>query len=255
MTGRRRFLALAATTGMMVGVASAHAWTWSFGSGKRVQGSGEVASESRDLSPFESIRVAGHFKVRVRQEGREGVTLQADRNLLPLIETQVTGTGSDRVLEIGIKPGYSLSGMRAPEVLVDVKTLRGFALAGSGDVRIDALRSERFDLALSGSGDVVLAGMQVARLGVRLSGSGDVTASGRAESLTIAVAGSGDVKAAELQADEVRVSVAGSGDAQVQALRHLKVSVAGSGDVRYKGTPQIESSIAGSGSVRRLGSS
>ncbi len=255
MTGRRRFLALAVTASLMAGAARAQTWTWSFGSGKRVQGAGEIVSETRNLAPFESIWLAGHFKVRVRQEGREGVTLQADRNLLPLIETQVTGSGSDRVLEVGIKPGYSWSGLPAPELLVDVKTLRGLTLAGSGDVRIDALRSERFDLTLSGSGDVVLAGMQVARMGVRVSGSGDVAASGKAESLTIAVAGSGDVKAAELQADEVRVSVAGSGDAQVHALRHLKVSVAGSGDVRYKGSPQVESSIAGSGSVRRMGSS
>ena len=157
MTGRRRFLALAVTASLMAGAARAQTWTWSFGSGKRVQGAGEIVSETRNLAPFESIRLAGHFKVRVRQEGREGVTLQADRNLLPLIETQVTGSGSDRVLEVGIKPGYSWSGLPAPELLVDVKTLRGLTLAGSGDVRIDALRSERIDLTLSGSGDVVVA--------------------------------------------------------------------------------------------------
>lgn len=255
MTARRTFLVHAAAVGVLAGAATAQAWTWSGGSGKRVQGSGEIVNETRHLAPFESIRVSGHFKVRVRQEGREGVALQADRNLLPLIETQVTGAGSDRVLEIGIKPGHSLSGLPVPELLVDVKILRSLALAGSGDVRIDALQSERFDLVLSGAGDVVLAGMQVVRMGVRLAGSGDVTASGRAESLTIAVAGSGDVKAAELQADNVQVRVAGSGDAQVQALRHLKVSVAGSGDVRYKGSPQIETAIAGSGTVKRLGSS
>lgn len=255
MTARRRFLALAAATGLMAGAACAQTWTWSLGPGKRVQPAGELVSETRNLASFDAIRVAGHFNVRVRQDGREGVTLQADRNLLPLIETQVTGSGSDRVLEIGLKPGHSLRRMPVAELLVDVKSLRALTLAGSGDVRIDALKSERFDLALSGSGDAVLAGLQVARLSLRIAGSGDVTATGRADSLTVSLAGSADVKAAELQADDVRVSVAGSGDAQVQALRHLKVSVAGSGDVRYKGTPQIESSIAGSGSVRRLGSS
>ena len=50
MTGRRRFFVWAATTGLMVGMASAHAWTWSFGSGKRVQGGSSNIAFWRELT-------------------------------------------------------------------------------------------------------------------------------------------------------------------------------------------------------------
>lgn len=252
MADRRRRLVLAqfAAAGLLLGTVSAQAW--SFGSGERVQGSGEIASETRTPGSFEAIALSGHFKVLVRQSGNEAVELKADKNVLPLIETKIVDNSKGRVLEIGIKRGYSLYSQATPVLTIDVKTLRSLTLSGAGDVKIESLKTEQFDASVAGSGDIVLADLQAPRVGLKVSGSGDVLASGRADSLAIAIAGSGDVKASQLQADDVRVSVAGSGDAQVHALKLLKVSVAGSGDVRYVGSPQIESSIAGSGSVKRL---
>lgn len=231
----------------------AQAWTWSFGKGERVQGSGEIATESRNPGNFDGIALSGSFKVLVRQGGSEAVEIKADKNLLELIETKVVDNSKGRILEIGIKRGYWLQPSSTPMLTVDVKTLRQIAIAGSGDVKVEALKTPSLDASIAGSGDIVLNDLQAERLGLKVSGSGDVLASGRADSLSVAIAGSGDVKAANLQADEVRVSVAGSGDAQVHAQKQLKVSIAGSGDVRYKGTPNIDSSVAGSGSVRKLG--
>jgi len=233
--------------------APAHAgsWSWSLGSGERVQGSGQIATEARNLGAFDAISVAGHFDVRVRQGAAESVEVRVDHNLLPLIETRIVDDGKGRVLEVGVKRGYSLQS-RTPVLTIDVKALRSLALSGSGDVKVDSLKSERLDASVAGSGDLLLSDLQVPRLAISVSGSGDVIASGRADSLTVSIAGSGDVNVAQLEAGEVKVSVAGSGDAQVHALRDLKVSIAGSGDVRYRGSPRVESSIAGSGTVRRL---
>lgn len=249
---RRRLVGAFAAASLVTAAGAAQAWSWSFGSGERVQGSGEIVSETRNLGSFEAISLAGNFKVLVRQSGSEAVELKADKNVLPLIETRVVDNSKGRVLEVGVKRGYSLHSVSTPVLTIDVKTLRSLALAGSGDVKLESLKAEQFDASVAGSGDIVLTELQVPRVGIKVSGSGDVLASGRAEALSIAIAGSGDVKAAKLQADEVKVSVAGSGDAQVHALRLLQVSVAGSGDVRYVGSPSIESSIAGSGSVKRL---
>jgi hypothetical protein len=250
-TRRRLVSGLAAAT-LLVGAASAQAWSWSYNSGERVQGSGEIVSETRTPGSFEAISMSGHFKVLVRQSGNEAIELRADKNVLPLIETRIVDGSKGRVLEVGIKRGYSVRGTSTPTLTIDVKTLRALTLAGAGDVKIEALKSDQFDASVAGSGDMVLMGLEVPRVGIKVSGSGDVQASGRADTLAISVAGSGDVKAADLQADEVKVSVAGSGDAQVHALKQLKVSVAGSGDVRYRGSPNVDSSVAGSGTVKKL---
>lgn len=254
MSHRRLVLVSLVAAGAFAAWGSAQAWSWTIGgSGERVQGNGELASETRNPGSFDAVAVNGNFRVLVRQGGSEAVEIKADKNILPLIETKLVDNSKGRVLEISTKRGYWLQTSNTPQLLIDVKALRQLAIAGSGEAKVEALKSPQFDASVAGSGDIVLKDVQIEQLGLKVSGSGDVLASGRAERLVIAIAGSGDVKSADLQADEVKVSIAGSGDAQVHAVKRLKVSVAGSGDVRYRGEPDIDSSVAGSGSVKRLG--
>jgi len=247
---QRRFFILAATSLAIAG--SAQAWSWNFGSGERVNGSGEIVSESRDLGTFDGIALAGGFKVLVRQGNGGKVELKADKNLLPLIETKVIDGAKGRTLEISPKRGYNLNATTTPQIVLDVAQLRAISIAGSGDVKVEAMKTAGVNASIAGSGNIIFDKLDSERLGVEVSGSGDVVAHGRTGSLNISVAGSGDVKAKGLEAEEVKVTIAGSGDAQVQASKRLKVSIAGSGDVSYLGSPEISMSVAGSGKVKKL---
>jgi hypothetical protein len=230
--------------------AGAQAWTWNLGSGERVDGNGEMGSETRSLGAFEAIRLSGNFKLKVRQAGGDTLEISADKNLLPYIETRVVESkGGLKTLEIAPKNGYRLSSRQPVQVHVGMIVLRRLALDGSGDARVEGMKTPRLEVAVAGSGDVLLSELFSEEASFSVAGSGDIQAQGRVNALKVSVAGSGDVKAADLAADEVRVSVAGSGDVLVQANKQLKASIAGSGDVRYRGTPQISSSVAGSGSI------
>lgn len=246
----RRFFALAATSFVIAG--SAQAWSFNFGSGERVKGSGEITSESRDVGSFDGIALSGGFKIVVRQNSTTKVELKADKNLLTLIETKVVEGSKGRTLEIAPKRGYNLSATVTPVISLDMAQLRGLAIAGSGDARVEAMKTGSVDVSIAGSGDVYFTDLDSDRLGVKVAGSGDVTAIGRTDKLEVSVAGSGDVKLRGLVAQDVKVSIAGSGDAQVQAVKTLKVSVSGTGDVGYVGSPEISLSVAGSGKVRKL---
>ena len=174
--------------------------------------------------------------------------MQADDNLLPLLQTTVEPTAQGATLRVGWQRGQSVS-TRSP-VLVTVVVLRlgSLALSGAGD---DSFETPALQLSLSGSGDVKLPNLRTGELGIRIAGSGDVGGSGQATKLKVSIAGSGDVKLADLQADEVSVKIAGSGDAAVFAQKTLDVSIAGSGDVSYRGDAVVRKSVAGSGSVTR----
>ena len=246
----RRFFAFAATSFAIAG--SAQAWSWSFGSGERVKGSGEVTSETRDVGSFDGIALSGGFKVLVRQNSTSKVALKADNNLLALIETKVVEGSKGRTLEISTKRGFSLSPTVAPVITLDMAQLRALSIAGSGDVQVEAMKTPSVEASIAGSGDIRFTDLDSDRLGLRVAGSGDVTATGRTGNLEVSVAGSGDVRVKGLVAQDVKISIAGSGDAQVQAVRTLKVSVSGSGDVGYIGSPEISISVAGSGKVRKL---
>jgi hypothetical protein len=245
----RRFALITVLAAGLAVAGGAQAWTWSFGKGERVQGSGDIVTESRNPGSFDGIALSGHFKLRVRQAATNAVELKADRNLLPYIETELNGS----TLEVRPKKGYQLSSDRPILLVVDMVVLKKIAVGGSGDVQVESMKTPQLDVSIGGSGDVSLAQLYSEQATFSVSGSGNVEAKGRVNGLRVSVAGSGDVKATELMADEVRVSIAGSGDARVQANKQLKVSIAGSGDVRYVGSPEVSSSVAGSGTVRKLG--
>jgi hypothetical protein len=254
MQNNRRFFAIALTALAALAVAGpAQAWSWNFGSGERINGSGEIASEVRDVGAFDGIANSGGFKVLVRQSSGNRIELKADNNLLPYIETKVVDGSKGRVLEIAPKRGYNLNASVTPQLVIEMPQLRSISIAGSGDVRVEAMKTPSVDASISGSGNIAFDKIDSERLALKVSGSGDVSAAGRTGQLTVSVSGSGDVKTRALEADEVKVSIAGSGDAKVQANKKLQVSIAGSGDVSYAGSPEISMSVAGSGKVKKLG--
>ena len=250
MTANRRFFILLSASFVLA--SSAQAWHWNFGSGERVNGTGEIASETRDVGRFDAIALSGSFTVRVRQNSRARLELRADKNLLSLIETKVVEGSQGRTLEISPKRGANLAATVTPVITLEMAQLRALAIAGSGDVWIEAMKTPSVEASIAGSGDIHFSDLDSEHLGVTVAGSGDVIASGRTAKLDVSVAGSGDVKLRGLVAQDVTVSIAGSGDAQVQAVKTLKVSVSGSGDVGYLGAPVISMSVVGSGKVCKL---
>jgi len=214
------------------------------------RGSGKVATDTRSVGEFQAISLRGSLDLVVRQ-GAQSVQVQADDNLLALIETMVETTSQGPTLMVRMKRGESMSTRSKLVVYVTVPKLSGVSAEGAGDIRVEAFNTPSLKLTLSGSGDAYLPKLSTGDLGISISGSGDVSADGTAAKLKVSIAGSGDVRLADLKADDVSVSIAGSGDAAVHANRTLDISIAGSGDVSYSGNPAVRSTVAGSGSVTR----
>lgn len=212
-------------------------------------GSGHSASEPRSVADFQAIALEGSMDLTVRQGAQTAVQVQADDNLLPLLETVVEAGSHGATLQVRWKKGANLHTRAKVRVSVVTPKLAALAASGAGDIRIESFTTPALQLSLSGSGDVRLQNLSTDELGVRIAGSGDVGGNGKASRVRISISGSGDVSLQDLQADDVSVRIAGSGDAAVNAQKTLDVSIAGSGDVRYRGTPSLKSSVAGSGSV------
>jgi hypothetical protein len=215
------------------------------------QGSGKAATETRPVPEFQAIGLAGSMDLRVSQGATQSVTVQADDNLLPLLETVVEDGKSGPTLQVRWKRGQSIYTRAKVQVTVVTPRLTALAAAGAGNIKVESFTTPALQLSISGAGDAKLEGLSTDDLGVRISGSGDVSGSGKASKLKVSIAGSGDVRLAALRADDVQVSIAGSGDAAVYADKTLDVHIAGSGDVTYTGNAALKSSVAGSGSVKR----
>jgi hypothetical protein len=213
-------------------------------------GSGRSASETRALGEFQAVSLNGSIDIVVRQ-GAQQVTVQADDNLLPLLETSVESGKNGQTLQVRWKKGESVHYRGKVLVTVVVPKISSLASAGASDMRVEAFTTPALQVSLSGSGDAKLDGLNTEDLAIRISGSGDVSGKGSATKLNVSIAGSGNVKLDAMRADDVQVSIAGSGDALVNAQKTLNVRIAGSGDVSYVGNAALKSSVAGSGSVSR----
>jgi len=189
------------------------------------EGSGVAATQVRDVAAFSGVELAGSNNVVIRVGGKQSVVVRADDNLLGHVTTEVqSGT-----LVIGNTPG-SFTTKSPMSVAVDVPTLNG--------------------LTLSGSGNIVVEGIDAESLTVALPGSGTLTGSGTATRLDVTVSGSGLVRFTQLVASDVRALVSGSGSIFVTATTSLDASVSGSGAVIYAGSPQnVTKSVTGSGAI------
>lgn len=238
----RRTAALAvAAAAVALTTRAAAAWS-------SVRGNGVRRTEARALSGFTGIAMAVPGQLELRLGATEGVTIEADENLLPLIETTV----SRGILHIRTRRGEDID-PTVLRIVVQARQVELLSLAGSGSISADPLKASALKVDVSGSGSVSLQHAEIEELSVSMAGSGSASFGGKARTLKVSVAGSGNVSAAALQADEAKVNMAGSGLATVSARSSLKASIAGSGTVRYHGDPKVERSIAGSGDIQRVG--
>jgi Putative auto-transporter adhesin, head GIN domain len=189
-----------------------------------IHGSGVAKTESRAVTSFSKIELAGSPDVEVTIGPATSVSVTADDNLLPIIETKVEGD----TLKIGSKQSYNTT--LGVKVKITVPALDGASVSGSGDIHVKGLKAADLEAGVTGSGDVTLTGV--------------------ADRLHAQITGSGDLRAGDFAAKSVRVTVTGSGDATVQATEELDASVTGSGDVHYSGHPsKVRKTVTGSGDI------
>jgi len=215
------------------------------------QGSGKVAAETRTVPRFEAISTSGAIDLQVSQGAQQSLQVQADDNLLPLLETVVETHNGVPTLNVRWKHGETIRSRSKVTLIVVVPRLSALSASGSGDMRVESFTTPALQVALSGSGGARLQNLSTDDLGIHVAGSSDVSGSGKTGKLKVSIAGSGDVRLIALHADDVQVRIAGSGDAAVFADKTLDVRIAGSGDVTYTGNAALKSSVAGSGNVVR----
>lgn len=193
-----------------------------------VRGSGQVITESRDVSGFDEVVLSGFGEVVVEVTGTESLTIEAEDNIVPLLTSRVV---SGR-LELGAEQNafQRLSPTRDVVFRISATHLVGIAVRGSGNVTVSGLEADSFSVSISGSGNVAPVGT--------------------CDALEVEISGSGNFDGEGLTARAGSVSVSGSGNAVVHATDELEVSVSGSGNVEYIGSPTLKQSISGSGEVK-----
>ncbi len=252
-------------------------------------GQGEMITQKFDVGTFDEIDFDGIGNVEVIPSTTFGVEVEAQENIMKIIEVKKVGS----ILKIGIKSGFSVSGKTKINYTVFANGIVGLKNTGSGNLKVkDGSLGENLNAKNTGSGNIdflssaIIKKMDILNTGsgnvdgeftsetvslkntgsgnVKLSfvaenvdlkntGSGKITLIGAAITFEPTVTGSGDMYAYDFQSTNVIVKTTGSGNATVNALSSIDITISGSGDVRYKGNPNdVNINITGSGKVIKI---
>lgn len=234
-----------------------------------VQGNGELASEQRAASGFDSITAAweGDVDVRVESGATDEVTLElsGDANLLQYVETEVrSGT-----LEVNVRPFVDLVPVRPLTLALTVPRLDSAVVTGSGTMVVTGgVDGGAFEGRVTGSGDLSVTGVEADTFHGEVSGSGSLTAEvlsgsleltntasgdlrvwGGGDRVDVQVTGSGPVDARDFAGHSGTALASGSGDAHVCVDGTLEATVTGSGSIYSYCDADVEAHESGSGSV------
>lgn len=234
-----------------------------------VDGNGMVETETRAAVPFTAIANETSFHVKYIQGDEFSITVEAESNILPYIETDIRSGA----LEISTVRGtHCLNYTRHPVVTVTAPAISEIVNSGSGDFMAGPLTGSDVTIVNSGSGDITagtLTGSEVSvivsgsgnvmtddvtatTLKATLSGSGDLTMTGEAVSSRYVVSGSGSVFSRYLVSAEARMTLSGSGSVYATVEDSLEAVISGSGNIYLLGDPEVSLTRTGSGRIIHL---
>jgi hypothetical protein len=215
-----------------------------------VRGSGNVVTEERQVGDFTRIELSGMGDLEIETGDRPALRIEAEDNLLPLIETEVIGD----TLRIGFKDNSYPRPTRSIRYFLTVVSLEALDASGLGNIKAPDLQAERFTIAISGGGDIVLASLEAETVEIDISGLGNLEiGGGEAANLEVDISGGGDLDSENLQVQEADISISGLGSATVRVSDLLRADISGGGSVRYYGNPTIDEQVSGLGQVEKLG--
>jgi len=192
----------------------------------KVEGSGIKKKEIRVFKEFTSLNLDGAYAVFVKIGKKQKVVLEADDNIIPMIETKMINKG------LVISLDESISAENTVKIFIIVPSLNKVNIAGSMFAEISGINNKGFKLNLAGSAAVEILG--------------------KTDKLKINLAGSGVIDSRKLKARVTYVNIAGSGLVDLFSSKELIAKITGSGNVTYLGNPKkINKKVVGSGSITR----
>jgi hypothetical protein len=203
---------------------------------------------TRDIGNFTKLVNKGPVVVYVTQGDYKPLTVEADSNIVRLIETSVINdtlvvTTKDTIIQ-STKP---------IKVFVKVPKILYAKLSGAGGIvgQNKFTYAEPLTYEITGAGGIE-AELSAPKLTAVLKGAGGMKLTGSVTDEDIKISGAGAFNGDALITKNAIVNISGVGSAYVSAQQTLYVSISGAGSVFYRGDPAITKNINGAGVIIKL---
>jgi hypothetical protein len=184
----------------------------------RVTGEGPIQSETRQADAFSRIEVSAGIGVTVRMGPGRSLEVRAQKNILPVIATNVEGD------TLRIRSTRSYSASEGVEVTVVTPTVAGISMSGGSQGHVDGLETEHLDLDLSG-------------------GAG-LTVTGAAGTVALDASGGSHAELANLSATAITLDISGGSTVTVHASDQVSGSASGESRLTVLGDPEVSVEVS-----------
>jgi hypothetical protein len=196
-----------------------------------VVGSGHVTTTTREVPAFRRLAIATGIKAHATT-GTRALSLRADDNLQPLIETLVEGD----TLLVRLKPQtVGASGTMEVEISNDV--FEALDASGGVHVTMTATPVGSFVLSASGGSLIDVTGLSSTDFTLDVSGGSVVTLAGAATRGTANASGGSQLTLTQVPLESLTIAASGGSTINASVSGSLAGSASGGSIVNIKGTP------------------
>ncbi len=216
---------------------------------QKIIGDGNVTKEVRTIAPFDKIQLDGVMSIFLKQDDVESITVESDKNLLPLIEAKV----QNNKLIIGTRKDAGIKKSTKMNVYISFKNIDFLEMNGVGNVQSqNQLKLGELRIINSAVGNLNLD-LDCDNFTADINSVGSAKFSGKTRNAVIDHNGVGSIKAFDLLVGILRIQSNGVGDSEVNSENEIYIDVNGVGIVSYKGNATVKAlNVNGLGKVKKM---
>ena len=196
-----------------------------------IKGNGNVVKQTRSLHDFETIKVSRGMNVYISQGSTTRVIIEADENLLKVIETEV----NDGVLKISCKANIKRA--KSKKVFVSVPNLeRISATAGSNIFSETLLDFKELDISASAGSNINLE-IKTGSCSASASSGSNIKLNGKTKSINAKASSGSNIQSGKLKSANCKAKVSSGANIWVSANKSLSGDASSDGNIFYYGNP------------------
>lgn len=234
-------------------------------------GSGDVVTETKDITDFTSVSVENTFEVEITQSDSFSITTSVDESLLDYIAVAKEG----ETLRIYLNPRHPFTDFtlrdKTLKATITMPTLSGLYLSGAVKGTISGFKSSAdFRLVVSGASSLKIDGIEVGNTNFEVSGASKVSGSinatdvklevsgasnieleGAANNITLSASGTSKLNLANLPLNYANINLSGASEATIYAREKLDTVLSGASTLYFLANPAIGNiSVSGASTIK-----
>ena len=214
---------------------------------KKIKGTGYLVVHDRQADQlFTRVSVQQSITLYISQGKTEGITVEADDNIIPYIKTEI----KNGQLNIFLDPEVIVRGYTAMNVSVSMPVITDINVAAAGRLEGSSpFTVNKLEIVASGAGSVKLE-VKGSEVDVEASGAARLELKGEVEQFDLEMSSAATLKAWELRVKNCDAEISGAAKAEVSISGQLEAEISSAGILIYDGNPRItKQNVTGRGTL------